>query len=193
VRSNRADGFTLVEMLVALALISLIATYTVSALSFAQRVRQAELRTELNAETDGARRHLKSVIANAQLFVAAVQQERRITTFEGRPDSLSLTSTLDDHLEVGGLYTLNYAREADGFVLNYRLFRFGGESEPLKPLLLVSKIEALEFAYLDAEGVWQDRWINRDDLPRAVEVRVIVAENDYRRWQPLVISLPMAR
>ncbi len=184
-------GFTLVEMLVSLALLALLSVFMVTGLRFSSQVKTVEARVELLSQTDGARRHLRQTLAGAQNFTTAFSEQSETLSFIGTAQSLTLTAPLDDRVAVGGLYRLTYEVNQQNLVLRYHLFRFG-DAPPLESsIVLLENVSALSLRYL-AKSTWRDSWNESVSAPQAVEISVSFADGDRRQWPPLVVSLPLS-
>jgi general secretion pathway protein J len=184
-------GFTLVEMLVSLALLALLSVFMVTGLRFSSQVKSAEARVEVLSQTDGARRHLRQTLAGAQNFTTAFSEQSETLSFIGTASDLTLTAPLDDRVAVGGLYRLTYEMDQQNLVLRYHLFRFGEASPPESSIIILENISALALRYL-SNGTWRDSWNDPARAPQAVEINVIFTESERRKWSPLVVNLPLS-
>lgn len=179
-----ASGFTLVEILVALAILALLAT-------FAWRATASLVEGEDRLAAEAKRwQTLDSVFARIEGDIGAAVP-RAVRVPGGR--EAAWTGSLD----AGGRSSFAFTRAgvdpaepgAEGSRIAYRLAgdtveiaywphldRSAG-AEPLR-YALVRGIARMEVRYADDEGAWSDRWPpdGRQDLPRAVAVALTLAE-----------------
>ena len=195
-RAVAARGFTLLEMLVALAIFALIGVAAYSGLDQVLRTR---------SQVTAAAERLQGV----QLAVYLLEQD--LAQAVGRPvrdefgleqpalqlgegeDLLQLTRTGRDNplgRQRAALQRLAYRLQNGELYRRYwqRLDR-SGVSEPRETLLL-DQVEALAVRVLDGEGQWLERWppleADPGSLPRAFELRLTLADwGEIRRLIPL--------
>ena len=191
-RLKEDAAFTLVEMLLSLALLSMLSTFMVMGLRFSSQVKSAEARADILSSIDGVQRHLRRTISGAQAFTMGYSEQANQLSFEGTSQALSLTAPLDDRVAIGGLYQLRYEMDGEkNLALIYQLFRFGENAQPARSIVILENIEDVAFRYLSANG-WRDSWSNASLHPDAVEINVTFPAGDQRIWSPLVVSLPLA-
>lgn len=191
-------GFTLVELLVALAVLGMAAGMVVAALNSAwlampqrtQRVgdqsvvaAQHILRTRLERLSAVVRLDSSNPIVDAQgdsrvmSFAApplprfgadALQRYRLIVTPAG--DLMLYTaSTLDDRIDLRDRGLIGW-----------------------QPNRLLRGVRDIELSYFgpdrfSASGRWQKFWIDRPQPPTLIRVRLTFSDNDPRRWPDLII------
>ncbi len=180
-RTRNSSGFTLVEVMVSMAIVGLMMTFMSSGLSVGldswERGTGAirELESRANVE-----RLLRRQLALA-LPVEVGGVEETFVLFEGNTSRLEFVSQYSLIDGAIGARKIDYRIEDGRFdygesvLLDYQPggFRF----EDLQPL---ATFRTIEFRYLgtdeDEELVWLNEWERGDGLPRAVQVHV---EDDY--------------
>lgn len=175
---DRAAGFTLVEVLVALALAGLI----VSVLATVTRQwlpnwRRGIDRVE-NVERVGlALRRVTADLAAAEVVPAALESPQPL--FDGTASSITFVRTALGPNAPPGLEIVRLAGPGGGAAGLVRasapyLPRSGESPLPAlgAPVLLLRAPYRLEFSYSGRDGQWQDEWTDLDALPRAVRIVV---------------------
>lgn len=201
---RRGAGFSLVEMLLAVALLALLSTAAWGAMRTATRaVERGEALIERTNKLRVTQELLRRQISQAM----AVPFDRdttdgRITNFVGERDRMMWVSPMPGYLGRGGSYVQEVALERDGFgdalkfrhaMLNGFELREGFPDEP-GPVVLLERITDLRIAYrgINAEGRlddWVDEWDKGATLPLLVRFEVEFARGSGMHWPPLVIPV----
>ncbi|MGD2138352.1 MAG: type II secretion system minor pseudopilin GspJ [Gammaproteobacteria bacterium] len=192
-RAAAAAGFTLLELLVALAIFSLLAVMSYGGL---RTVLQQQALTEAAAERLGTLQ--KTYLIMQRDIEQAVPRPIRDEYGDTQPalagsDMLQLTRggwNNPLHRRRSSLQRVGYVRQ-DRELVRYvwQVLDRAQDSEPLEQVLL-ENIDAMEIRYLDARNEWHDQWPvatltaapgELPDLPAAVEVTL-----DHEHYGPLV-------
>jgi len=171
-------GFTLVEMLVSLALLGLAATMMATGFASATRLtRSNEARTAAGETVEAAQSALRDRIERlrpATRFDGAALA----ADFEGGPESMTFVA-------------LPSAAERPSPQRRFRLELDIDGNLALGDAKLLSGVEALQIAYFgpDATGVprWTDEWSARPTAPEAIRIGVTFARGDRRHWPDLIV------
>ena len=173
-------GFTLVEMLVSLALLGLAATMMATGFASATRLTSSnEVRTVASETVEAAQAELRDRIERlrpATRFDGAAFA----ADFEGGPESMTFVA-------------LPSAAERPSPQRRFRLGLDGDGNLVLgdREAKLLSGVEALQIAYFgpDATGVvrWTDEWSLRPTAPEAIRIGVTFTPGDRRQWPELVV------
>ena len=97
------DGFTLVELLVSLALLSLMAIYALNAFSSLRDINRVEDRVDAQMEVEAVARHLRETIADVRPIFVRDSNNAPKLLFRGSPGVLEFVSASNGGLETGGL------------------------------------------------------------------------------------------
>jgi prepilin-type N-terminal cleavage/methylation domain-containing protein len=186
---RRDAGFTLIELVVALALSALVATILlhgvrVAVLGVDRQSRQSE-RLDARQSLDDILRH---TLGAAALLPRAAGGE-----FVGKPDSIEFLGIAED--SGPGLYRFDLAvdrtRADRALILKRRLAAASGEPR-IAASILAANVRDFHLAYFGADGTtadpaWHDRWEELNILP--LMVRVILDNEGEASRPPLVVRL----
>jgi general secretion pathway protein J len=188
-------GFTLVETLIALALLSLMSIFATGAVMTMSRSKQVEAKLAEHRNIEAVERHLTQTLADMRIvFVQSPEQTPQIV-FKGEPTSIEFVAPLSDRLERGRLFVLNYQLNNDDVLtLNYRLLRQQANASQLKSEPLLQNVGELAFRYFgsvtdDADPIWNDHWQRKDKLPKAVSIKIDLNDKSSEKRAPLTAIL----
>jgi general secretion pathway protein J len=192
--ANGQGGFTLAEMLVALALLGLMSAFALTSINTLGEVRRVEARIDGRGDVEAVQRHMQQAIADTRVIFDSDDQNVEKISFAGTATSLKIATVLDDRFERGGLYRLNYGLADSELRLSYALVRPLKSAKPDEMEVLLGNVSSLSFRYFGPAGddgalQWQNSWPVSDQLPLAIEVTVRFPSGDTRKWPPLVIPL----
>jgi len=191
----RARGFTLIEMTVALAVMSLIMLATVTALRTlgATQVsldRLTARNDEIRSISAFLRDALESAVVGSDmggLTVGGGPQD--LTVFETTPESVTWSTALRFGEGVGGTYIVRVAREGAAVVLRWQLPDGGGRYGPWNKApsrTLISDVQAFEVAYRTEYGGEWFTAASAGGIPGWVRLRI---KADERFWPDLVMQV----
>jgi general secretion pathway protein J len=201
---NRARGFTLVEMMVALALVALMSVAMLQAYRFSQRALVQTTRLDAaSRDIAAAQRLLRRLIEQAYPFEADPRDQGggpadASTPMKGDARSLALSAPASAHLGGSGLY--RYALELDDLNtlrVGWWLDRNGAPvAQPPSQEALLDDVAEISIAYLELiqlsdgniEAHWRETWMDKNHLPALVRIRVKFLPDDRRRWPELVVA-----
>jgi general secretion pathway protein J len=199
---RNARGFTLMEMMIAMALIGMALTIAFAALRFASRSweRTAELGAEfdqLRIATQVVRRQL------AQVQAIKPDETKRELLFHGGSQTLEFVAPApvqDGRLAALYHYRLRFGSDEQGtaLVLEYRPYR-PGETQAwqgeVDSSLLAGGLQGGRFSYypatpLQAGSPWQPQWDKPEQLPRMVRMELQLP-GQTQPWPAVVAVLPV--
>lgn len=191
----RQDGFTLVELMVALLIFGMLSAAGVALLAFSVD-SQAASKTGLDRSA-GLRRAGALLAADlAQAAPRIVRDESGLVrpAFESGGDGFAFRLVRGGWENPDGaprpsLQKVEYAL-ADGS-LQRRSYRFVDGTEPAAATTLIEGVRALTVRYRDARGEWRETWdpVQPTDLPRAVEL-VVDTDREGAIRQLFVVGAP---
>lgn len=200
--TRRTSGFTLVEVVIALTLMSLIMLGLVSALStFGQTGGRIEQRGERADDMRLVSGFLRQILSTASIQHRHARDDGTMASYLiGSARSLEWLGRLPARHGAGGLYhiRLGMREEGEAFDLILKLRPFAPPPDELGTIaaldweqeperILVREITAFSIAYQRlGSGDWEDEWFDPDVLPGRVALRVFVAGS---AWPELIIPV----
>lgn len=191
-----ARGFTLVEMLLVLVLLSLLVLAMASALRTASQTEE-RIDTRL-ARMDDLRiasSFLPSVLGriSAQKTSLPVPAGQSPYFFIGTPESVTWVGVMPARHGAGGLTHFRLALTDQGALVLRHLPWIDAATPPdwnaAASSVLLAGVTHLTLRYEDARGeppAWMGQWSTIDRLPDRMAIEV---QGDAGRWPPMVISL----
>lgn len=191
------SGFTLVEMLVALALLSIMTLYAWQSFSTLQRFKLIADRVGSQMEVDAAARQMTMTISDTRGVLGHDVNNQPLGTFKGQPNQIEFIATSDGERETGGFYVVTYTLDDNARLIStHRLFR---ENEILTEttITLLRGVKGLSFKYFFQAPIAQkpqvfNVWESKLTSPSAVEVKIEFEETDKRKWPPTLINIATA-
>jgi len=210
---NRQRGFTLLELLVVMVLLSIVMLGLVSALrSMAQTETRIDQRLERLDEIRVARTFLQQTLTrvSASTLDAPGATGKTIIPFVATSDSLTWVGILPARANVGGRHFFRLAIE-DSPTGRDLVLRFS----PWKPDLVFTDwpsaearvlIPGIQQMSLQAEGLppeghttaqawpkgWQNGWPIADSLPERVRLSLVDAQGNWPEWIIALHALPQS-
>src|SRR5882672_4385857 len=201
---SRAAGFTLIEMLVALALVALMSVAMLEAYRFSQRTLLQTTRVEATAhDIAGAQRLLRRLIEHAYPFEStdAGRSAGVPHGLAGDSRKLELSAPASAHLGGVGHYRYSIELTQDGALeVSWLLDRHGTPASDAPTAtqheailsgaasIAIDYLELIERGSGQIEPNWRDNWIDKSDLPALVRIRVVFPPNDRRQWPELIVA-----
>lgn len=175
----RHSGFTLLELLVALALMGLIAAllYVAFSVGVGQWSRTEMRFTRLETALAG-RQALRQLIGAAYPRYEAIAAGQGAVAFTGSAERLTFLTPLPASLGHSELAEMTLAA-AGPMGARYLMLDWSrqGSTSPHQTPILAETIAAVEFAYFgqasgEPKPIWHASWIGESHLPQLVRIRV---------------------
>lgn len=201
-RRAREQGFTLIELVVALSLFAVILTLAFGGLRFGARAwdtgneRSAQL-----SELRVAHRVVTRMLGRMFPMAAGTGGDVRYV-FEGAGDRVRFVAYMPPYPDVAGPYeiTLTAARTRDGTELRLSRIPFIADRDRAPPKATAQETvvfrtpHRIEFAYYDPgdkdqEGAWVPRWDDTERMPARLRLRLRAGADEDAPWPAFVVRL----
>lgn len=172
-------GFTLVEVLVSLALLSILSVYALSALRLQKDMNQMLADTAHKLEVRAALDAVQTQLQGMQLVFVPGQNEQRNLIFEGHGDRVTFAGLSEGSRIEGGLYRMTFfVDESHALVGHFEAIKSTGFGPP-ELIVLLDGVTSLAFSY-HAEGSAEQsnaEWLKNDQLPKAIDVELSLEDS----------------
>jgi len=196
----RRSGFTLVEVVVAIAIMMLIAPLAIQGVRTGLETwNRLEQRAEIMDRARTAQRVVRKQISEALPVKRDGADAGEALFFRGSRNDIEFVANLPGHVSGGGLFFNKIQTELveDEKVLLLSVWPFGriGGNEPdIERIILGKGVESIEISYFGAMSVraragWHDYWDNQIHLPQRVRLRIVRDETRYHLWSELIIPI----
>lgn len=172
------QGFTLLEMLLALAIGASLIVLMTQAVVHARKSWAAVSRSDDRMELIAAAARVGDWISDAMAIYAPDSQANMVLVFRGLPDSVELVAPVD-RADLGGLYLTRVVASSTrtGLEIERTLFKGAHDAHAADSRTEhVRHISGVSFRYFGetAKGLgaaWHDEWSGTSRLPELVEAR----------------------
>lgn len=198
--ASRQAGFTLVELLISMLILSLIIVISAGALRTGGRIWELSADAVSRAETRLAiRRVLRDQISRMAPLSGRFDRFDRAgerPLIEGTSDRIAFVAPLPSYYGRMGLYRIEYRLEDDALIFSRSPLQTTTDFIPAPDTVIdeeiVKGVAALHFRYLGGRRGrlnWVDDTTGFDEIPKLVELRIqFLDERENGDWPPLVIA-----
>ncbi len=191
---QRRSGFTLIELVIALAIVAAMLAIMFSGLRVGLAAwRQGDARADALQHGRSLNLLLTRALSGAHPYRAgAIGREASIVLFDGDRDHLAfVTATPPVPGPVPIAFTaVTCSRGESGLVIRQKPLPNHEPFAEIPPAVVDDSVAALQFRYRrGAGGTWEDRWDSQVEktLPDAVEITLTTRQGHQRTEQPPVI------
>ena len=173
--SSREAGFTLLELLTAITILSLILVALSSGVHFAGSAwRKQEDQIGRQGDINAVQTVLRQLLASGQ-------------SFDGSSQDLKFVAAMPAALARGGLFDIELYQGGDKLFLSWKPhFKGASDSLPRNETVLADGLAAFDIAYyLDQQG-WQHA--SNDKTKQVLLIAIRARFSNGRAWSPLMIS-----
>ncbi len=202
------DGFTLPEVLVAIALTALLVSLLSGALNLSLKAWDASTEIDRAAQANMARDFLRRIVAAAEPVRIRGRNGNLQLVFRGEKQRLEFVTAMPERHVKAGLYKLVLylvsedsaaaPRKTSALMLDIAPFQPRGMEQLSQAQVtkLMNGVETFEIGYFgDSAGngqpEWQSRWEQSDNLPSLIWVVIGSAEERREKPQTLVVEVRM--
>ncbi|MGR8998831.1 MAG: prepilin-type N-terminal cleavage/methylation domain-containing protein [Gammaproteobacteria bacterium] len=196
--SKAAQGFTLMEVLIAMTLLSIIVVLLFGSLRIcAQSWEQGEKKmTEVN-EVAVVYQFFQRYLSTAEPLWNNFSNDEASFSFQGKAQSLAFVSPFSASAGRSGaqLFSIYTQEENQEKIIKVAVTPFfpvaEGEEWQKEEVVLVRHVRDFTMAYFgksDASGQddWQDEWLEKDALPRLVKIKIELDNETF--WPDMIIE-----
>jgi prepilin-type N-terminal cleavage/methylation domain-containing protein len=156
--SKGTEGFTLVELLVTLSLLSIMAIYTFNAFGLTGKMKTIARGVERDTEVQTVLRHFREEMSALTPIYRQDSAGSAKLIFDGRKTSLSYVAFADGTKEVGGLYQVTWQlNERHQLTIERHLLRLNIVEKVA--LVVLEDVEKVTLTYNQDKSVWSDQQI----------------------------------
>lgn len=199
-----ARGFTLVEIIIALTLLSLVMLALVAALrTFGDSGARLEARSERADDMRLVSAFVRQIVGDASFrHLRLLDSGAEVPDFHGEPNALEWLTTMPARHGAGGLHWVRLALRDEGedhdlvlqlapYVPPQEAFRTDPAARPdwssIPERVLARRVQDFAIAYQRlGRDDWQESWIDLEVLPGRVAFRL---EVDGTRWPDLIVPV----
>lgn len=204
---TRNAGFTLLEMLIALALLSLIATLILAAIQGTGRALDVANRQVQNNSIGSAQLVLRQILSQAQPIKFSADQPENARMLDGGSATVRLITSFAAGGQYGGLNNceIRLAPSATNWdlVIQETVFRRASPGAAIapaigRPITILKSIATISWRYFgraNADDIgpgWSPGWISSSRLPTLVALDVTFPQGDPRIWPELIVAVRAA-
>ena len=199
-------GFTLIEVLIALTLLSLLMLALTGAMrAMGQTSERVEQRIEAEDDYRIAQAFLRDILGQASARVSdqsAAGGGLRDVFFAGQPDALVWIGIMPARHGLGGRHYMRLALEPDAsgthLVLRYAPWNGApafADWATAEARILVRDVQGLHLRYQHPlSGAWQPSWSPSSDLPPGINLYLpsaieLAVDGPVPAWPPVVVAL----
>ncbi len=197
-RADKTKGFTLLEVLIAMALVAAVVTMVITAISLARRGEtKASEREKILQIQRSLYRNIVMPLRGIYPFYRRDEKGRPVLRFEGTSDTMAFVTTYtepwtDTIANRPGLRWVKFKLQDNELKLLENLFFLEDPEEAPDEKVLYNKVEELRFEYLDPEeDIWLDEWPeDKNTLPSAIRVHLsFLYKNRTISLPPMVVHI----
>lgn len=164
------DGFTLVETLVALALLALISVYGLSALSFSRAFDRVGKQIETEIGEELAFERIREILGQ---FHFVLQDNEKPPLFSGQEKQLQFLALSDGKSIPGGMVQIRLRGNGLGnLVMQWQHYPLENNMESSGEVVVMRNVDGIHFSYGTTlkSGEFKESWSLRDAYPRVVKL-----------------------
>lgn len=187
-KSSYQKGFTLLEALLAITILSIITGAIMAGIQLGKRAWSLERTTNSNDEFEAASRYLSSTFMKTYPKKTSVKYDQLVRTFvrfEGHENSCSFITLSEGYSQWGGLILneIGVEQVVEGLNLSIwtKVFRDSDEllinHNNMIKTDLIKKITLFQLSYYGSQNPsqapkWESSWVNETFLPKLISITI---------------------
>ncbi|QGM46213.1 prepilin-type N-terminal cleavage/methylation domain-containing protein [Methylocystis heyeri] len=201
IRRRRDAGFTLLELLLSLALLALLMGSLLSGMQLAQKAFETSRSNQAVGDLEAAATALSDMLSHAYPMMIPDQKKGQTLFFFGRPDGCMFVGLSEGQTQAGGFFAGEIGLEPNGSSADLAVwtqsFRPAEASQIARSSMQKTEaVRGVSFLQLRYFGVmeegkpprWSDNWLDAAHLPKLIAVRFTTA----RFGRPVEIDFTVA-
>lgn len=190
-RRRGEQGLSLIELLLALAILAVLTGFLAGGLSIGRRAFDADRASGVSGETDAAIQAISSLIASALPVPASTANPKSGIVFDGRQATLSFMGLSEGRALRGGPHMIRLRRSGVDLVVDVvgSAPEAAADAAGLTPtrVIALSGVRDIRFSYFGSTKPaeppgWQAQWFRSERLPDLVSIQIDF--EDARRNEP---------
>ncbi|CDX21267.1 General secretion protein J [Mesorhizobium plurifarium] len=175
------EGFALIDMLVGLAVVSVVSALMVTFLSQARTMMRIQNATQMQMEVDAATRFLETALGNAEPLPLMQSTPDNVIYFNGGSDRLQFNGVMAIGFGSSALRQIAIQATDENSLAITQMPRRGGtagtdDATGNQSVPLITGVTGVRFEYLDgSKGSWSAEWKLNRRLPTAIRFKLSVA------------------
>lgn len=175
-RRTRERGLTLIELLLSIALLSILTAFLAGGISLSRRAFEADQASANDGELRATVQALSGLIGSAVPVQVRTGGQAATLAFEGHADALTFVGLSDGRGLRGGLYRIAIRRSGQSIFANFKSWSAMTPPQAADVTMLdgIRDIRLRYYGNPKQTGVprWYDNWENAENLPDLVSMRI---------------------
>lgn len=195
---QREQGFTLIEVLIGMVLLSIMMMLIFSVLRTGARSWEAgEKRATQSSQLLIVANFLRTRLTETRALFDDFSEDERLFAFQGTEDQLRMVSALPASSGRGGLRLFTLAEAKDGRQKNLSIAlkrfypSFDEAEEAIEDVVVIENIETFELSYFGIDNPgddpdWRKDWEEKQTLPFMVKIEIQL--KDQKPWPAIIVA-----
>ena len=197
----KVKGFTLIEVLIGLTLLSIMAVLLFTSLKIcADSWERGEEKMASVNEMAVVYHFFQEYLSVTKPVLIESDNGSKAVSFQGGIDSLQFVSKFPESVNKIGLQIFKAVLVKDGVLSNINVsvtpYYSGAVDEDEETsndeVSLIKNVKEFKLSYFGSEnelndGVWVDEWINKTVLPQLIRINIVLESGNY--WPEIIIPL----
>jgi general secretion pathway protein J len=198
--SKRIGGFTLIEVLIAMTLLGIMVVLLFSSMKIcAESWQKGEDKIAQVNDVAVVYQFFQRHLGNAlPLWDDFSEEGNKVFSFQGKNQSLQFVSSFPASAKKAGLqrFSLELIKEGDEDLIQVSITPFypvaEGEEWRKEEVTLLRHVRNFSISYYyredpQAEGVWQEDWLEQENLPPLVKIKIVRDDGSF--WPEMFVEL----